>query len=153
MERLLAPTHDATDATENFTGENEELLDLIYGCLDGSDNAREPLGYRQKVASAAADYIHAKFSEHFSMTTLCNALGARERTLYQGFQERYGMSPRAYLTMLRMNAARKTLLVASRESRVTEIALSTGFTHLGRFSMEYRRWFGEHPSQTLARGS
>ena len=32
---------------------------------------------------------------------------------------------------------------------VTEIATSLGFVELGRFSVEYRKMFGESPSKTL----
>jgi len=84
------------------------------------------------------------------MTTLCRELGARERTLCLGFRERYGMSPQAYLAMLRMDAARKALLTAPAEARATDIALDVGITHLGRFPTEYRRRFGEPLSATLA---
>jgi len=34
---------------------------------------------------------------------------------------------------------------------VTEIATQWGFTHMGRFSIEYRLRFGESPSETLSR--
>jgi len=34
---------------------------------------------------------------------------------------------------------------------VTQIALAHGFTHMGRFSVEYQRQFGESPSVTLRR--
>jgi AraC-like DNA-binding protein len=33
---------------------------------------------------------------------------------------------------------------------VSEIALRWGFGHFGRFAAEYRRRFGESPSQTLS---
>ena len=36
---------------------------------------------------------------------------------------------------------------------VTEIAMQWGFTHMGRFSIEYRRRFGESPSETLSRAA
>jgi AraC-like DNA-binding protein len=37
----------------------------------------------------------------------------------------------------------------SKRATVTEIATSFGFVELGRFSVEYRKAFGESPSQTL----
>ena len=36
---------------------------------------------------------------------------------------------------------------------IADAAILAGFTHLGRFSAEYHRRFGELPSQTLLRGS
>ena len=35
---------------------------------------------------------------------------------------------------------------------MTDVALAWGFVHFGWFSQDYRRLFGETPSQTLHRG-
>ena len=52
--------------------------------------------------------------------------------------------------MLRLSQARQALLSANcKLMTVTEIATSFGFVELGRFSVEYRKVFGESPSQTL----
>jgi transcriptional regulator GlxA family with amidase domain len=55
-----------------------------------------------------------------------------------------------YLRESRLTSAH----TAIKESRgknvsVTTIAIAHGFLHLGRFSVEYRRYFGVSPSQTL----
>jgi transcriptional regulator GlxA family with amidase domain len=56
--------------------------------------------------------------------------------------------------MLRLSGARRALLSADCElTTVTEVAMCFGFVELGRFSVEYRRVFGESPSQTLCRAS
>jgi AraC-like DNA-binding protein len=53
---------------------------------------------------------------------------------------------------LRFNGARRDLRVGDpRITSVKAIALHWGFLHLGRFAVNYRRWFGESPSATLAR--
>jgi AraC-like DNA-binding protein len=52
--------------------------------------------------------------------------------------------------MKRLSEARRALLAADcKRVTVTEIATSFGFLELGRFSVEYRKVFGENPSQTL----
>jgi len=53
-----------------------------------------------------------------------------------------------------MNLARRALSRAdSARTTVTAIALDHGFGELGRFSVQYRRLFGESPSETLRRAA
>jgi AraC-like DNA-binding protein len=57
------------------------------------------------------------------------------------------------LRTARLKQARLQLDAPRPGATVTEVALDCGFTHLGRFSSEYRRRFGELPSQTLRRAA
>jgi transcriptional regulator GlxA family with amidase domain len=54
-----------------------------------------------------------------------------------------------YLRNARFQRAREVLRRTTPEARITDIAMSCGFGHMGRFSAEYRRRFGESPSETL----
>jgi tetratricopeptide (TPR) repeat protein len=47
--------------------------------------------------------------------------------------------------------ARRELVQGSRGAKVMDISLRSGCPHSGRFSVEYRRRYGETPSQTLKR--
>ncbi|WP_414703825.1 helix-turn-helix domain-containing protein [Pseudomonas sp. UBA2047] len=47
-----------------------------------------------------------------------------------------------------MDAARNELLCSGSDRLVSEVAEAWGFNHLGRFSEQYRRRFGELPSST-----
>ncbi|MBX9828476.1 MAG: helix-turn-helix domain-containing protein [Xanthobacteraceae bacterium] len=83
---------------------------------------------------------------------ICRAAGVSQRTLRNAFQAIYGSSPYRHLRTMRLGEARKALLSpASPTQTVTEVAMHFGFLELGRFSVEYRRTFGECPSATLRR--
>lgn len=79
---------------------------------------------------------------------LCKTLGVSRRTLQYGFIEMTGMPPATYLRLARLNGARRSLKAAA---SVTEVATVWGFWHLGRFSQDYKAFFGETPSFTLQR--
>jgi AraC-like DNA-binding protein len=97
--------------------------------------------------------IEADPQQPLTIEKLAAEANVSVRALQQGFHELIGCSPMAYLREVRLNRARETLLSADPTSgaNVTDIALDWGFMHLGRFSVEYRRRFGESPSQTLRR--
>jgi transcriptional regulator GlxA family with amidase domain len=71
------------------------------------------------------------------------------RELEYAFRTVFDESPRAYLQSLRLNAIRRALRSTRTCEPVTRIAFDHGVTHLGRFSAQYRRLFGELPSETL----
>jgi AraC-like DNA-binding protein len=90
--------------------------------------------------------------EPLHIDDICRAAGVSQRTLRNAFQEIYGSPPYRHLRTMRMGEARKALLSpASPTQTVTEVAMHFGFLELGRFSVEYRRAFGERPSATLRR--
>jgi AraC-like DNA-binding protein len=57
------------------------------------------------------------------------------------------VTPWAYLRDLRLCAARRTLSGFTYDP-ITSIALSVGYPHFSRFACDYRKRFGELPSET-----
>jgi AraC-like DNA-binding protein len=65
-----------------------------------------------------------------------------------------GVSPLKYLQLRRMRQTRATLQQANKDTHsVKAITLDNGFWELGRFTVEYKRLFGESPSETLTASS
>jgi AraC-like DNA-binding protein len=92
----------------------------------------------------------AQLDEPLHISTLCQTLAVSERTLRKAFHKIHGLPPCRHLRMLRLSHARRALLAADcKRVTVTQIAAGFGFLELGRFSVEYRKEFGESPSQTL----
>ena len=107
---------------------------------------------RLRVVSRAVEMIEERYQDSIRLEDLCRHAHAGARTLQRAFVERFGVTPMGYLKTRRLGAAR-SLLAKRRpeELSVSEAARLCGFTHLGCFSVEYRRFFGESPRQTLRR--
>lgn len=84
-----------------------------------------------------------------TMEQLVEVGGVSARALFDGFRRFRGTSPMAYLKTVRLERARHDLQNAGPADTVTGIACRWGFYQFGRFAAEYRRIYGELPSQTL----
>jgi AraC-like DNA-binding protein/tetratricopeptide (TPR) repeat protein len=99
----------------------------------------------------ALDAMRANVSRDWSVVDLAAAAGVSSRTLQRQFKMFLGKTPGAALRDIRFDCARRELLQSSTDAKVMDLALRCGFAHCGRFSIEYRRRYGETPSQTLKR--
>ena len=97
----------------------------------------------------AIDYMEANLTSPIGLAEIATAAGGPGRTLLDHFNRYRGLSPMGYLRGARFARVREALRYAEPEEDVTGIAMSLGFTHMGRFSVEYRKRFGESPSETL----
>lgn len=73
--------------------------------------------------------------------------GVSVRTLFAGFRTYRSTTPMHYLRDLRLARVNEELRSGQVES-VTDTAYKWGFAHLGRFAQEYKRRYGESPSET-----
>lgn len=95
----------------------------------------------------ALDYIHTHFADPIRVEDIARAADVNVRSLQLGFKRLYGLSPMRYLRDVRLDAARYCLSRRQGRASVTDVAYSVGFTHLGRFSQDYRDRFGVSPSE------
>ncbi|MGD2118441.1 MAG: helix-turn-helix domain-containing protein [Chromatiales bacterium] len=108
--------------------------------------------YHQLVKNAR-EFIdaHLQVGKIPGVVDICAYTGVSQRTLQYAFLSELQLSPLAYIRIVRLNRVRAQLLGASpSETTVTNVATAWGFFHLGKFSQDYRRMFGELPSASLA---
>jgi AraC-like DNA-binding protein len=99
----------------------------------------------------AVDYIQGHLDSALTLADIAAASGIPGRTLLKHFRDHWGTSPMRYLRTARLTRVREALLRDERTESITDIAMAWGFHHLGRFSVEYRKQFGESPSETHQR--
>jgi len=107
-----------------------------------------------RIVRKAEERFDSAQSAPVSLADLCVATGVSQSTLHHAFMVMCGDSPMAHFKKRRLTDARLALLEPSSNRRlVKSVALESGLTHLGRFSAEYREFFGESPATTLNRCS
>ena len=100
----------------------------------------------------AVDLIERHAAEALTVEDIAEAVGVGARALQEGFRRQLDTTPMSYLRDVRLDRVRAELAVRDPGgATVTDVAYRWGFVHLGRFSVAYRRRYGESPSETLRR--
>jgi len=97
------------------------------------------------------DWLRGHLSEPIQLELLAQIGGVRPRTLETHFKMFLGTTPLGWVRQMRLARVRRELLHIGPQTTVTDVALASGFSQLGRFSVEYRKAFGEAPSATIQR--
>ena len=132
----------------------EELAErLITTLAESKDPVYKPVMRRRDTAlKTAIDFIVESDSPVTSVQELCSIANVSERTLEYAFREHFGLSPKTFTLTHRLNNVRKMLICANHDvDRICEIAGHHGFFHMGQFTSDYKRLFGELPSVSLRR--
>lgn len=151
--RLVANWLELIDSPAAGARLGERVVEALVDSTDGagqetgSDWPRARRLFRQAVERCEASQPPVS-----SPGELALCLGVSLRALQMAFRQCAGIPPGRYLRNLRMN---RVCAVLSRlgpaETSVHAAAIDWGFREFGRFSGEYRRLFGELPSETLQR--
>ena len=95
------------------------------------------------------DLIDRAYAGPLDLPALARSAHVSESHFARSFKAAFGETPHRYLLRRRMERA-KALLRAG-ELSVTEVCLAVGFTSLGSFSTQFRRFVGESPTAYRAR--
>jgi len=106
---------------------------------------------RVRAMNRALEFIEACADDAPTIEMICAAAEASWRTLDYAFRERFDLTPKQYLTAARLHRVRQGLMRSGGELAISEIAAYHGFWHMGKLAADYRRHFGELPSETVKR--
>ncbi|UAJ73374.1 helix-turn-helix domain-containing protein [Synechocystis sp. PCC 7339] len=130
----------------------EDYLPLIISAIPSSeDNYQQSLKYlrRWSLVEEVESYLLNNLAQPITLKELCDRFYTTKSPLTSAFQEMLGMSPLAYLKVLRLHAIHRVLKSADPDTTIVSLMHKFGFWHAGRFSLDYKKLFGESPSETL----
>jgi AraC-like DNA-binding protein len=140
-------------------GSNEEtaanVVASVIAYMGNASGQHSPMAISESmrrihIAKIAQDFIESHYQEAVHIEDLCRETRVGVRTLQRCFREYFDQPVSQYLKSLRLDSARRELVTADYlESSVTNIAMTHGCTHLGRFSVEFRERFGVSPHEVL----
>ena len=130
----------------------EELLQNLCGQLLvlTTEAGRINPDKRYRVIRAALDFIDSRIRSPIRVSEVSRAVGVSTRTLQLCFRQHFGATPKQVIRTQQLRGIRRALQQADpSHDLVKDIAYAWGVWHLGQFSRDYRRLFGETPITTL----
>ena len=131
---------------------NEFLVSGLQRIADAGLAVREGDGLRATrradLVERARELMLEHVTDNLTVDEIAATLGVSRRVLRYAFQDAMGVSPYRYFLTERLHATRRMLKTGN--VSVTEACIGHGFSTPSRFASQYRRLFGELPSETAA---
>lgn len=137
----------------------ERLSNLLAATFSWIGETHGPLppevfrsqGACRQVAKKVEEFIYGHYRGEVNMEDICRESGIGLRSLQRAVRHYFDVTTTELLESVRLEAAHRDLSTQRPEqTTVTQIALDSGFTHLGRFSLAYYHRYGVKPSEQLA---
>jgi len=145
-------THGAHLRPAIISRREESLaLSVLDALVDERFIESDDLKKSNRYLARSLDLIHGSELENISAAELCKHAGCSQRTLEICFKKRFGVTPKKYIKCLRLAQVRKGLQSFDKQGveSIIELAGINGFWHMGQFAADYRRIYGQLPSETL----
>jgi AraC-like DNA-binding protein len=98
------------------------------------------------ITELSVEYIKANLSNKITIADLTKLTGYSERSLQMVFKKELNQSPIEYIEAQRLLKAKVLIEKHKQSKKISEVAQEVGLTHLGRFSVTFRKHFGISPS-------
>jgi AraC-like DNA-binding protein len=155
MFAAVSQNPDLTSIPGTAAGLTASLLEALDRAFDGYPSANFPGKDRiqdsLRTVRAIDDLVDSGSLGPIYSGDVASKLGVSVRTLTSLMVKINGMSLHRYIRTRRLWMVRRQLLTGDPNQQIKEIALASGFWHLGDFAAKYYSEFGELPSSTQAR--
>lgn len=128
-----------------------EVSELVGATLDITDvKLRAQAAVTDKKLIAMTKFIEENWDKKFKVEEIAAKFGISSRKIFRHFASR-GTTLMDFVKDTKLQKVRKKLVAPKSNTTVTSVSLECGFNNLGHFARDYRKKFGELPSETLRR--
>jgi len=125
----------------------EKVIDQLFSLIDFKEMKHSKERFD---LAKVREVIHDNIDNIYTINDLLKELKISPRTMQYHFKQKFGLTPKQYLHYLRLNAIKSRLIHSDpKQVKISDIALEYGFFNASHFGAEYKKFFGEAPSQTL----
>ena len=132
-----------------------QTIALLRGSLGEALQGEFPQGNPEKAVEptrrpdmvmAAIDHISSNLDKNLTAEELADAIGATYRNMHYAFTDSLTVSPYQFILIKRLHAVRDAII--NTDISVKDACYNFGFDTPSRFRKQYKRLFGELPSET-----
>ncbi|MGZ5872131.1 MAG: PAS domain-containing protein [Bradyrhizobium sp.] len=128
-----------------------KVTELVGATLDITDvKLRAQAAITDQKLLAMTQFIEENWNKKFKVEDIAVKFGISSRKVFRHFASR-GTTLMDFVKDTKLQKVRQRLVVPEPETTVTAVSLECGFSNLGHFARDYRKKFGELPSETLRR--
>jgi len=124
----------------------DALYDLAFALQAAAGAAVAIKRANREAAAGARDYIEASLTSGFSLEELERATGHCRWQLSRDFRAMFGTSPYRYLTLRRLDLARRMMRVGG---AIADVAQDCGFSDQSHFGRMFKQAYGLTPKAWL----
>ena len=145
---LFFESHNLTLTKEMFLSIEENIIEDLFSLvalMPKKEHTNE-----KNYTRRAREILEDNIDNIYKITELMEEFDINARTLQYSFKKELGVTPKQYLQNLRLNAIRNELLSQNvKQKSISTIIAKYGYFHPSHFTTEYKKFFGETPTQTL----
>ena len=140
------PSIESTHVTESLAINHEAQIKTPKIRKSHPPRSLEKNGTNHVIIQLSIEYIQHNLSNKITMVDLTNVTGYSERSLQLVFKKQFNQTPFEYIEGERLKKAKALIEAYKQSKKIAEIAQDVGLTHLGRFSVNFKKQFGISPS-------
>jgi AraC-like DNA-binding protein/DNA-binding XRE family transcriptional regulator len=137
---------ESTHVTESLAINHESQIETSKIRKSHPPGSHEKNGSNHVIIQLSVEYIRHNLSNKITMVDLTNITGYSERSLQLVFKKQFNQTPFEYIEGERLKKAKALIEAHKQSKKIAEIAQDVGLTHLGRFSVNFKKQFGISPS-------